>query len=181
MSEPSEDLAEWCARSLDARLARQSLSAPAGLELTGQRWLAEHVPAGLPAALGIAGVPEAWVDSLAWSGMPLSPDGPLQWGTDVSQAEVHAPEVRGNRLLLPPPEALAELTSLSLKPMRLFISSRLGCRLQAAPGIRLWLWPGRALLLSLSPIPLAGFIYGPSKGHRAGVSLPPWGTQTITW
>ncbi len=181
MPDPFEDLAEWCARSLDARLARQSLAVPTALKRPCQNWLDEHVPAGLPLAQGVAGVPAVWTDSLAWSGVPLSPDGPLQWGTDVCQADVQAPEVRANRLLLPPPEALAELTSLSLKPMRLFISSRLGCRLQAAPGIRLWLWPSRALLLSLSPIPLAGFIYGPEKGHRAGVSLPPWGTQTVTW
>jgi hypothetical protein len=181
MTEPSEDLALWCARSLDARLANKPLVVPAAVASGCQSWMKEFVPRDLPPAIGLSGVPSSWLDTLAWAGVPLSEHGPLRWGVDVEQEDVKIPEVRGNRLLLPPAEELSELTSLSLKPMRMFISARLGCRLQAAPGIRLWLWPERALLRSLAPIPLSGFVYGPAKGHRAGVSMPPWGTQAVSW
>lgn len=180
MSDPSEALAEWRARTLDARIAGCSALPPAELRDACAAWLAEAVPAGPAAALGVAGAPEAWVDTLGWSGVPLAA-GPLRWGADIRQDAVPAPTARDGVLLLPPPEDLAALTSLSLKPLRMFIAERLGCRLQAAPGIRLWLWPDRAALQSLSPIPLAGFLYGRAQGHRSGVALEPWGCQVIAW
>jgi len=181
MSDRAEDLAEWRARSLDAQLARRQLALPTAVRAACQAWLSEVAPAGLASAQGVADVPAAWFDTLAWSGMPIADGGTLRWGTDIREADVEAPEVRGKVLLLPQPEALAHLTSLALKPLRLFVATHLGCRLQAAPGIRMWLWPGRAVLLSLSPIPLAGFLYGPTQGHRAGVSIDPWGSQIVTW
>lgn len=175
-----ELLASWQAQVLDAHIAGRQARPPAELRAICATWLAEAAPPGLPPAVGISGAPTEWLDTLAWSGMPIGP-GPLRWGTDIAQAEVDCPTLRDGRLLLPAPEDLASLTSLALKPLRLFIAERLGCRLQAAPGIRLWLWPGRAVLQSQAPMPLAGFLYGPPQGHRAGLALEAWGSQIITW
>jgi hypothetical protein len=180
MSELSERLAEWRAKAMDARIAGRPVLPPAALRDDCAAWIAESCPTGTEDSLGIDGVPAEWIDTLGWAGVPLA-GGPLRWGTDLRQAAVGAPVVRDGILLLPPPNDLACLTSLSLKPMRMFVADRLGCRLQAAPGIRLWLWHGRAVLQSLSPIPLAGFLYGPVSGHRAGVALDPWGSQVLTW
>jgi hypothetical protein len=175
-----EGLATWRAQVLDAQVAGRQVRPPPGLRAACTAWLTEMAPPDLPAALGVGNLPEAWIDTLGWCGMPLAV-GPLRWGVDLEQADVTTPVIRKGRLLLPPPGTLAGLTSLSLKPLRLFINERLGCRLQAAPGIRMWLWPGRAVLQSLSPIPLAGFIYGSSPGHRAGLALEPWDSQLVTW
>ncbi len=180
MSEPSEQLAEWRAKVMDAHVVGRAILPPSELRDYCADWVAEACPPGSPAALGVAGVPEDWADTLGWAGVPLA-GGPLHWGKDLRQEAVDAPVVRDGVLLLPPPDDLACLTSLSLKPMRMFVAERLGCRLQAAPGIRLWLWKDRAALQSLSPIPLAGFIYGPASGHRSGIALEPWGSQVVTW
>lgn len=180
MSEPSEQLAEWRAKVMDARIAGLPILPPAELRDACATWIDEACPAGSSAALGVVGAPGDWADTLGWAGVPLA-GGPLHWGKDLRQEAVDAPVVRDGVLLLPPPDDLACLTSLSLKPMRMWVAERLGCRLQAAPGIRLWLWKDRAALLSLSPIPLAGFIYGPAAGHRSGIALEPWGSQVVTW
>ncbi|MBN8525149.1 MAG: hypothetical protein J0M02_07430 [Planctomycetes bacterium] len=180
MAESNEALAEWRARVLDAHIAGRPLLPPADLRDACRTWLDEACPNGPDGAIGVAGVPEAWADTLGWSGVPLAA-GPLHWGADLRQDAVEAPTLRDGVLLLPPPEDLVGLTSLSLKPLRLFVAERLGCRLQAAPGIRVWLWPDRAALQSLSPIPLAGFLYGRATGHRSGVALEPWGCQVVTW
>jgi hypothetical protein len=183
MAEPSQQQAEQRVRALDARiLGKRVRFAPADRRQIAD-WLAEVVPPGADAPLGVAeaDVPVAWRDVLAWSGVPFSADGPLRWGPDLRQDDVAVPTLRDGSLLLPPPTVLAELTSLSLKPLRRLVAERLGCRLQAAPGIRLWLWPGRAVLQSLSQIPLAGFLYGSAPGHRSSVALEPYGHQVITW
>lgn len=180
-AEPDPELlASWQVKVLDAHVAGQVVEPPAELRAACAAWLSEVLPTDGSTPIGVGGVPEAWADTLAWCGLPLAP-GPLRWGADVAQTDVDTPTVKAGRLLLPEPEALASLTSLALKPMRMFIGERLGCRLQAAPGIRLWLWSGRAVLQSQSPIPLAGFLYGPPNGHRAGLALAPWGSQTVTW
>jgi hypothetical protein len=178
MPEPSEEAAAWQARVLDAAITGQACAPPAAFQDACREWLAELPPPA--AAVGVGGVPEDWADTLGWAGMPLAA-GPLRWGSDVRQDAVAAPEIRRDCLLLPTQDDLVQLTSLSLKPLRQYIAQRLGCRLQAAPGIRLWLWPDRAVLLSLAPMPLSGFIYGPTQGHRAGVALPPWGSQIVAW
>jgi len=165
---------------MDARIAGRALLPPSGLRDACAVWLDESCPPGSAPALGVAGVPDDWSDTLGWTGIPLA-TGPLRWGKDLRQADVPAPVVRDGVLLLPPADDLSMLTSLSLKAMRLFVAERLGCRLQAAPGIRMWLWPDRAVLQSLSPIPLAGFIYGPAAGHRSGVALEPWDSQIVPW
>jgi len=166
MAADPELVSIWRAQVLDAQVTTLQGQLPPAAMAHCAAWLAEVAPPDLPPALGVGKVPETWADSLGWCGVPLA-QGPLQWGVDVEQTAVPSPEIRKGRLLLPPAEVLATLTSLSLKPMRMFIAERLGCRLQAAPGIRMWLWPGRAVLQSQSPIPLAGFFYGPPAGHRA--------------
>jgi hypothetical protein len=183
MQEEAEDRATWLARALDARVAKVPCQLHPSQVQACAAWCDEMAPAELPAAQGVvaASIPAEWIDTLAWSGVPLSAEGPLRWGADLVQSDVSCPELRGGVLHLPPPEALAGLTSLSLKPLRMFVAERLGCRLQAAPGIRLWLWPGRAVLLSQSPIPLAGFLYGSAPGHRASVAMEPFGHQIVTW
>lgn len=178
----AEELAGWRARALDGAVARQVVEPPAALRETCRSWLAEVVPPGLAArGIALAGLPDEWRDTLAWAGVPLSGDGPLRWGVDLMQAEVDCPELKRGVLRLPSPDALAQLTSLALKPLRMFVAERLQCRLQAAPGIRLWLWPGHAVLQSQSPIPLAGFLYGSAEGHRSSIALEPWGSQVIEW
>lgn len=183
MPDPGEELAEWKARVLDARLSGKPILPPAGQRDACTAWLKEAIPADGRPALGLNPVdlPEAWRDALAWCGVPIAGGGSLRWGTDLRQDAVVAPEIRAGVLLLPPSEALAELTSLALKPVRRFVCERLRCRLQAAPGIRLWLWEGRAVLLSTSPVPLAGFFYGAAEGHRASIAFTPWGSQVVAW
>lgn len=157
---------------LDARCLEGSAAAPPEQALAA-------LPSGAQ-ALGVAGVPESWRAALAWCGVPLA-RGPLRWERDLVAAAVERPLARSGRLLLPEPARLAELSSVALKPLRLYIAERLGCRLQMAPGVRLWLWPSCAVLLSLQPAPLLGFLYGPRPGHREGLELPPWGLQIVAW
>lgn len=183
MAEAAVPLADWMARSLDARLAGVPVLPPAAYRDACAAFAEQAEPAGGPPALGLgpADLPAAWRDALAWAGMPLSPHGSLRWGRDLGPGGAAVPAIEQGRLLLPPPEALVQLTSLALKPLRRWVADRLGCRLQAAPGIRLWLWPGRAVALSTSAIPLAGFVYGSAPGHRAGLALDPGAWQIVTW
>lgn len=183
MSDPGEELAEWRSKVLDAHLLRRPVLPPPGLRDACAAWLGEAVPADGRPPLGLdpGDLPDAWVGTLAWCGVPIAPAGELRWGRDLVEDSVPVPTLRDGVLHLPSPEALALLTSLALKPLRVFVAERLRCRLQAAPGIRLWLWPGQAALMSLSPMPLAGFLYGSSEGHRASIALQPWGGQVVTW
>lgn len=182
MVDHAEELADWRARVLDAAIIGQPVHPPGSCAAACTEWLATAVPAG-GTSIGVAcaGLPDDWRDTLAWAGVPLSAAGPLRWGVDLIQDLVDSPELRRGILHLPPPDALAQLTSLALKPLRMFVAERLVCRLQAAPGIRMWLWRGRAALQSQSPIPLAGFLYGSADGHRASIALDPWGCQVIDW
>lgn len=178
-----ELLAGWKERTLDARLSGTSILPPAGVRDACQQWLSEAIPSdGRPAqGLDSVGLPPAWRDPMAWCGVPIAAGGSLRWGIDLREEAVEVPAIIDRVLVLPPPEALAHLTSLALKPVRRFVAERLKCRLQAAPGIRLWLWEGQAALISTSRIPLAGFLYGSAEGHRAGLSFVPWGTQVVSW
>ncbi|MCX8040636.1 MAG: hypothetical protein RMM29_01790 [Planctomycetota bacterium] len=174
MAEAPEQLARLRAACLDALC----LGAPPPAADCAA-WLTEVVPPGT--ARGVAEVPEPWRAALAWCGVPLA-RGPLRWGVDLRVAPaLAAPRRRGRQLELPAAEQLSQLSAVALQPLRRFIAERLGFRLQMAPGVRLWLWPERALVLSLRPQPLLGFCYGPSPGHRVYLELPPWGWQTIAW
>ena len=168
---------------LDARLSVGASLPPSGLREACAAWLGEAIPDDGRPALGLdpAGLPGRWFDALAWCGVPIATAGPLRWGVDLREEAVASPEIRNHVLLLPSPGVLAGLTSLALKPVRRFIAERLHCRLQAAPGIRLWLWEGQAAMVAMSPLPLAGFFYGAAKGHRSSLSFAPWGSLVVAW
>ncbi len=87
----------------------------------------------------------------------------------------------GCLLLLPPPERLAELSGIGLRPLRRFIADRFQVRLQTAPGVRLWLWSDRALLVSLRDDTVGGFLYAPTPDQRNSILLEPGGWQMIRY
>jgi hypothetical protein len=132
--------------------------------------------------LTAATVPADWFEVLIWAGVPMSPAGPLAWGTDLAEdVTVARPTLREGRLLLPPPATLARLTSLDLKPLRAYIAQRLGCRLQAAAGLHLYLWTNQALVISCADLPLGGFLHGPNPAQRSALSLDPGGFEIVRW
>ncbi|MEK7413369.1 MAG: hypothetical protein AAB263_08635 [Planctomycetota bacterium] len=178
-----EEMARWQARCLDARLCHGEAQPPPELRDACAAWLREVMPADGRQALGLSpvGVTNAWREVLGWAGMPLASGGALRWGVDVRQADVRTPQQEGDTLVLPDPAILRTVNGISLKPMRQFVAKRLGCRLLGAPGIRLWLWPKHAVVHSMSDMPLAGFVYGDVKGHRATMALLPYAAQVITW
>ncbi len=146
-------------------------------------WAAEVLAGAKGASIGLAaaGVPDLWYDLLAWSGVPMSVDGPLHWGVDISEEAVGMPEFHGTKLVLPPPPVLAQLTSLALKPLRLMVANRLGCRLQAATALHFYLWPNQAVLVSHADVPLGGFLHGPEPGTRHSLAVAPGSAQVIRW
>lgn len=184
MGDPAEILATWRERVLDAQVLGTQVQPPTEVSAGCAAWLSEALPGdGRPArGLDVAGLPAAWRETLAWAGVPLASGGTLRWGVDLRQdAAVESPLLKDGVLVLPPPDAMARLSSVALKPLRRLVADRLECRLQAAPGIRLWLWDGRAVLQSQSSLMLAGFLYGSAPGHRASLALEPWGGQVVTW
>jgi hypothetical protein len=70
---------------------------------------------------------------------------------------------------------------LALKPLRLLVAKRLGCRLQAATGLHFFLWSNQAVLVSHAEVPLGGFLHGPLAGTRHSISIAPGGAQVIRW
>lgn len=147
-------------------------------------WARSLVAASPHAALGLQSVElsATWHATLAWCSMPLSPHGDLRWGVDVVEdVSLVAPCVRDSRLFVPPAEVLAACTGPALRPLRRFIASRYQVRLQTAPGIRMWLWPERAVLVSLRPDTVGGFLYAPTPDQRSSVLVEPGGWQVIRW
>ncbi|MFW5859942.1 MAG: hypothetical protein ACOCYP_07940 [Planctomycetota bacterium] len=138
--------------------------------------------AGRPRGVDLATVPAFLVDDLHELGLPLAPGGELRWGHDIMVCDVSRPvlDAQGN-LLMPPIAELMQLSSLALRPVRGFIGTRLGVRLQTAAGVALHLFDDAALLISRREVPLGGFLYGPHPGQRHGVSLQPGSHQLITW
>lgn len=178
----SADFGTLRARVLDAHLHRRTVLVPRTVAEELDAWAAGIVAdAGPTIGLAAASVPELWYDLLAWSGVPMSVDGPLRWDHDIAEGAVGVPEFRAGRLVLPPPPVLAQLTSLALKPLRLLVAERLGCRLQAATGLHLFLWAKQAVLVSHAEVPLGGFLHGPEPGTRHSVSVPVGGAQVIRW
>lgn len=183
---PARDSADYGAlraRVLDAHLLRRAALVPKQIASELDAWAADVVASAQGATIGLtaAGVPDLWYDLLAWSGVPMSVDGPLHWGTDICEDAVAMPEFHGDKLVLPPPPVIAQLTSLALKPLRLLVANRLGCRLQAATSLHFYLWPNQAVLVSHASVPLGGFLHGPEAGTRHSVSVPPGGAQVIRW
>lgn len=178
----SADFGTLRTRVLDAHLLKRTVLVPRVVATELDAWAAEVV-AGAGATIGLAAgsVPDLWYDLLAWSGVPMSLDGPLHWGVDIEEAAVGVPEFHGQKLVLPPPPVLAQLTSLALKPMRKLVADRLGCRLQAGTGLHMYLWAKQALLVSHAEVPLGGFLHGPETGMRHSVSVPVGGAQVVRW
>ncbi len=180
----STDFGGLRARVLDAYVLGRRALVPADVIAELSTW-AEGLLAdagGSARGLSAAEVPDSWFDLLSWAGVPMSPVGELRWGHDLLEdPAAPTPEFRGDRLALPPPQVLAQLTSLALRPLRLHIARRLGVRLQAATGVHLWLWPRQAVLVSRAEVPLGGFLYGPETGQRHGVAINPGGFQVMHW
>lgn len=172
------------ARVLDACVLGRRALVPAGALPALDAWAAGVLAdAGGPArGLSAGTVPDAWFDLLSWAGVPMAPAGELRWGVDLLEdPALPTPEFRGGSLALPAPAALAQLTSLALRPLRLQVARRLGVRLQAGTGLHLWLWPRQVALVSRAEVPLSGFLYGPGAGQRHGVAVEPGGFQVIHW
>lgn len=182
-SRTSGDFGALRARILDAHLFQRPVLAPRSVATELDAWAAGVIASASGPAIGLvaAGVPDMWYDLLAWSGVPMSTQGPLTWGADIDEAGVSVPEFHGQKLLLPPPTVLAQLTSLALKPLRQLVANRLGCRLQAATGLHLYLWRNQAVLVSHAEVPLGGFLHGPEVGMRHSVAVPPGDAQVLRW
>lgn len=183
---PAQNSAEFGtlrARVLDAHLHHRPVLVPRSVAGELDAWAVEVVANAKGPTVGLeaAGVPEIWYDLLAWSGVPMSSEGPLRWGVDIEESAVTMPEFHGPKLMLPPPTVLAQLTSLALKPMRLLVANRLGLRLQAATGMHLFLWRTQAILVSHAEVPLGGFLHGPETGMRHSLAVPVGGAQVIRW
>ncbi|HEX3134938.1 MAG TPA: hypothetical protein VHX44_15335 [Planctomycetota bacterium] len=179
----SADFGTLRARVLDAHLHHRPVLVPRSIAGELDAWAAEIITSAKGPTIGLeaAGVPDIWYDLLAWSGVPMSSEGPLRWGVDIEESAGTVPEFHGPKLVLPPPTVLAQLTSLALKPMRLLVANRLGCRLQAATGMHLFLWRSQAILVSHAEVPLGGFLHGPEPGMRHSLSVPVGGAQVIRW
>jgi hypothetical protein len=147
-----------------------------------EAWARQQLPAdAAPRGISPEGLPTAWRDALAWCGAPLARGGELRWGRDLAEGEVVAPEVRAGVLLLPPADELTERSGPELKPLRRFLAERLGVRLQAAAGVRFWLWRGGGLVLSFHEVPVGVFVYGDAPGHRAHCLLQPGAHEVLAW
>lgn len=173
-----------CALDVAMGLRPADATVPQSLRAELGRWTDEVIAAGRgpTRGLSLSHVPERWRETLAWAGVPFGSAGDLRWGTDLKEVpDLKVPELRAGCLSLPVPEALAQLTSLALKPLRLFVAERLGCRLQSAAGVHLSLWSNQAVLISCSDVPVGGFLHGPELGQRHSVSIPAGGFQVISW
>jgi hypothetical protein len=170
-------------RVLDALLLGLPARVPASLRDELLAWAAEQVgdARGVARGVDLPSVPHGWVETLGWSGVPLAARGELLWDRDLRMGTVDVPTQIGECLLLPPPDRLAELSGLAIKPLRNWVGRHLGCRLQAAPGLRLFLWADRALVVSHLDLPIGGFLYGPAAGSRASLAVSAGGWQVVTW
>jgi hypothetical protein len=182
-SRTSSDFGELRVKVLNAHLFHRPALVPKVLSHELDAWAAGIVASASGPTIGLvaAEVPAVWYELLAWSGVPMSTNGPLRWHDDIDEAAVTMPEFHGEKLLLPPPAVLAQLTSLALKPLRQLVTNRLGCRLQAATGMHLYLWSNQAVLVSSAEVPLGGFLHGPQPGTRHSLAVPPGDAQVLRW
>ena len=127
-------------------------------------------------------MPPGWIGVLRWAGLPLSVDGPLHWGREVAAApRLHAPAIDGDRLLVPGHTWLEACTGVALRPLRRFVAERFGLRLQAAPGIAVYLWANQGILVSMREEPLGGFLHGPRDGERQNLTWAPGQALWVRW
>jgi len=175
---------EIAALALRAAVLGHQQEVPASLVPGLSRWIDElqGLAKGDPLGLDPAGLPEAWREALAWSGMPLAPRGALVWGRDLrEQQDVELPRLDADVLLLPRLSRFACLTSLDLKPVRLLVAQRCGVRLQSGVGLHLFLWANQAVMCSRLETLTGGFLHGPAVGQRHGLSVDPGGVQHLLW
>jgi hypothetical protein len=175
-----DELTCWRIRVLDAAVLGERVLPPAALRDALQAWKAEAIPAaGEPMGVDPAGIDADMCAALRWCGVPLVQEGGVRWGDGLVAGEVL--HLRDGVCHVPPAAELRGLHAIELRPLRMWVAERFGVRLQAAPGIRMWLWPRRSVLVSEWDIPLSGFAYGPTAGQRTSVSLPAFGAQVIDW
>lgn len=178
--------AEGALRSavLEARLFGLPATVPAASADALIAWRDEllHDLPGQPRGVDLATLDEEWRETLSWAGIPLARGGELVWGRDIAcDATLDRPQISGERLLLPSHATLAECSSLGIKPMRTWVQQRLGVRLQAAAGLRLYVWPAHGLVISHLDVPVGGFLYGPGMGTRMGLTIHPGSWQVVSW
>jgi hypothetical protein len=172
-----------CARMLDAALFGDAASRADIGAASLPEWAVGVLRSAKGAAQGVDrdSTPGEWRDALGQVGIPFARPGALRFGADLRSSAVSVPSMNGAVMELPSPAELTGLTSLQLKPLRLFIADKFGIRLQASSGLRLYLWPNQSLVISLLDIPIGGFLYGSTPGQRAALSLDPGGHQLVAW
>lgn len=178
------DLGALRSAVLEAHLLDRSTVVPAAIADRLESWCQEILDdvEGAPRGLDLAGVPDIWCDTLSWAGVPLARGGELHWDRDCREdATLERPQLDGGLLRLPPPAVLCDCSGLGIKPVRLWIQHHLGVRLQAAPGLRLYVWPSHGLVISHLDIPVGGFLYGPGVGTRMGLTIEPGSWQMVPW
>lgn len=168
---------------LDAELLDQQVEIPKSEHQVLQDWLQEVLSNAEGPLRGIAieGVPKEWMPILRWAGVPISVDGPLHWGTEITTAGISRPRVENNILTLPSIEVLIHLTSLGMRPVRHFIGQQFGVRLQAANSISCYLWSNQTVLISRTQVLAGGFLHGPNPGQRASLAIEPGTAQLLSW
>jgi hypothetical protein len=169
---------------LEAHLLDQAAEVPEELADSLETWVAEvlHDVRGKPRGLSLEGLDEDWRSTLSWAGVPFARDGELQWQRDVRVDDQSlSPRIEGDQLILPLPDRLAECSGLGIKPVRTWIQQRLGVRLQAAPGLRLYVWPSHGMVISHLSLTVGGFLYGPGFGTRMGLTIHPGTWQMVPW
>lgn len=165
-----------------AALLERLLDLPAGDEADTEtaRWALAFPRDG---ALGLdpEGLDRDRLTALAWAGVPLARGGALRFGRDVLPGDGDVPEAAGEAVRVPPAARLRACTSLALKPLRALVARACHVRVQTGPGVHLFLWPERAVLVSCAELPLGGFLHGPNPGQRESVALEPGECQVISW
>jgi len=178
--------AEGALRSaiLEAALLDLPASVPTAAAEKLQRWRDDLLAkmAGEPVGVSLDGLDPLWRSTLSWAGVPFARNGTLRWPLDL-RCDPHCdrPHIEDGVLIMPNHDALAECSALGIKPVRTWIHRRFGVRLQAAAGLRLYIWPAHALVISHLDIPVAGFLYGPDTGTRMGLTIHPGSCQVVSW
>lgn len=136
--------------------------------------------AGKPQGWDPETVAPAWRAPLAWAGVPFARGGE-RWEVAES-ADLLRPSLSADGVLVLPPLAVfTALSSLPLKPLRVWVAQRFAVRVQIGTGVRLWLWDNRFVVLNCSDRHRGGFIHGPTRGMRAVVALDPGQAQAVSW
>jgi len=165
--------------ALDAILLGRPAELPRGCEDLLD-WAAERTSTGEAVGLDPTGFDDATFETLRRAGLPFASLGraPEESGLRIdSTVDIPAAEDGGVRC--PPPSCLNACSSLQLKPLRMFVADRFGCRLQTGPGCCLSLWNDRVLLIACGDFTYGGFLHGPARGQRNTIDILPGDWQEI--